>query len=209
MDIIVHTTDGQSHSFFQEDLKKTAEILGRIQPTRLFNQKQIIIHGNIASSAFSTHSIEVIEFDTDMQPDWHAPGLAGERVFISRELFEAGLARLLRHFKHGVPEVKPGDEIQGYAQFTHTSGRESFVALRLVVKNKIEVLQMMQSFFDQGAIVAKRHEGGHVLINTDTITRAQLTPAPNATPANAWEATRKGEGLAERLSLEQIEKPEV
>lgn len=205
MEIVVHVTDGEVFRFEQEDPALINAIFHGVQPARIFQQKQILVHGRLAVSGFASSAIEQVEFITDVEPNWTAhQAVADSMVSVSEEKFQDGVTKLLRSMGGQRPELRPGEKSRGFAEFVMTSGKRIYVVFEVTVKNKLEQRQILNNFLNPGGFYCRRQDGGHVIVNTENISRFTLNPGPNDAIANAWVATRKAESLSARMSMEQV-----
>lgn len=206
MEIGVHLIDGEVYRFSQEDPALVAGIFSKIHPKRLFLQQQIMIHGKLAVSGFSTLSIEYITLKTDVTPSWPAtdPNLKTIQR-IDKDTYSYAVDQLARHLRDGRPETKPGEAATGYMEMVLTSGRKLHMMYEIVTRGKIDALMTLQNFLEPGGFLASGLGGGYCLINPANISRYLLSPGPAQTPAQAWCASRLGESLSDRMSSEGVD----
>jgi len=202
MEIVIHTIDNESARFVQEDPEQVALLLSKVHPQRLFQQRNIIIQGKMAVSGFNTSLVEMVEFITDVKPQWQVQTHVDTIQVISEEKYEALMLKLVRSLKGERPRVKVGDSMEGCAEFHMRSGRDVLVQFHSVVKGKVDERMFLQSLFESGALAIPIEKGGWAILNPENIVRYVLNPGPADAPANSWLAARGGESLASRMSME-------
>jgi hypothetical protein len=185
LDILVRLTNGHTARFRQEDAEAARQLLNILKPDRLFAQRQLLIAGGDALTAFLCGVIEGIDLVTDDPPDWpfhrHMVGIW--------EITQEEFRRL-----SGVPDRPPIALDRGpvFLEIEMVSGRRVCLKLRLDLPTvrplSLDIAVLMQQFFAGPSLHAVRHGGGVILLNPANIVRILARPVPPEMPPGVWPA---------------------
>lgn len=188
MDICVHLTSGMKYLFKQEDEIQVNAMFQSFHPMSLYSRSEIVIQGAASTRGFPSDSVECIEFITDLEAGWQfRPGLENlialsEETYKKREDVLCGKVDELRKLE------KPGNKINGLAEFVMKSRKKILFEYTAVTKAWIDQIVMVQHFMRTPAVYAKREQGGYLLVHTKNVDHWVLVPGPAAVPRLVWSA---------------------
>ena len=190
MEIRFYLTDGEMFRYRRDDIEFERNLLKTLKPARIFSNRQIIIKDDEAVSGFNTATIEYVEFITEVDPGWHShPGVA-RLVRIDQEKFSSKIREGFPRLSGDSQRVQQGEVFRGVMECVMVSGKRLFFEFESVVSAKYDIRSLMQTFFDPITFQGRLEVDGHIIVNSQNISRWVLFPAPPETPDAFWEMKR-------------------
>lgn len=188
----IYATDGEVTRFVQDDAAEAQKILSQIQPNRLFAQKQIIIAGLRSLNAFQTSAVGRIDLIMEGHPGWPFHHGISDAVQITEAEFreryrpeETGTTRTGQ-------EITPGQSVTLFAAVDLLDCEGVYLEVSTKAQSEtltpIDTGLLIQQFFAQPVLHARRQGGGAILINPANVVRLTFFPGPRETPPGAWPA---------------------
>ena len=191
LEIRVHLINGDVSRFVQDDPEAAAALLSGIDPTRLFEQRELIIQDHGATTVFPWSAVVRVDLVMNDYPKWPFPHGVDRVVEITAEEFQE---KYTHHTTHSLPDERPlaGTPLTTYVEAELINREKLYLAVhgRVELEGLIPVDQSLRlhRFLHGPALYCQRKGSGAILINAESIVRLIYCPRPPETLPNAWQS---------------------
>jgi hypothetical protein len=192
MEVCVCLVNGKTFELTIADGEDTRTALASVSHA-MFDRNIFQVHGATTSTMISSSSVEVVDFFTEMDPEWRLIGKLKSLVSLSRESFVNKVDDMRGEFEKLRSVSQPGDEVQGLAEVMFASGRIRYLHFVTELQHRLNQQAVMASLFEPNAIAARLEQGGHCVLNTANIAAWRFHPGPAEAPLAAWPGEPKTE----------------
>lgn len=188
LEIRIHLIDGSETRFRQTDADTARRIISQVQPERVFSLPYLAITGTSSLTGIPCPKITAIEFVTSVFPLWSFPPEITDIAEISEEGFRAGFLSFREALKMRVKTPEVGDPYVSYGEIALSGGKKVHVEVRGVIRNVVEQRRLVHQVFTAPCLIARRREGGALLVNPANLLTVEFSPGPREAPSTAWPA---------------------
>ncbi len=185
----IQLTDGTVYRYRQDDPATIARTLDALEPRRVFEQAQLMIHGFRALTAYRVANIEALRIECPGMPQW--PHLAPMKT--CREIVEEEFERRRRDeegHEQDRPEPIPGEVHNVYLEFRLRSGAAVFAHGEFAATTPLQERTVIQHIFERKYFQAEVGLNGVLLLNPANVIRYALYPGPAHPPSFALDLHR-------------------
>lgn len=197
LEIHIHLCDSNIARFVQCDPQISCRLLDRIQPDKVFTQRQLILADDNSVTVYPCSAVARIDFVMEGFPGWPFHRNVIDVMEITEKEFKARYdprnSRTERPFQ-------PGEIVCVFGEMELDNGERIFREVWIQVPRadlESERLPMDRNIFFQQLCLApnlyvRRRGGGAILINPEHLVRMTFYPGPADMPANAWNVQPAG-----------------
>jgi len=189
LEIRIHPSNGGIQRFPQYDPQAIQQTLDRIQPERLFAQREIILATDYSQTVYPASAIARLDLVMDGFPAWPFHRNVADIIEITQSEFARGFASHL-------PRVEADGTTRVFSEMELTNGQRLFREVRLKpsranTEAEQETLPDDQALFlhqllSRHGLWCRLRGGGAVLINPAHLVRMTFYRGPGTIPPNAW-----------------------
>jgi hypothetical protein len=185
----IHLTDGNVFHYRQDDPPAIVKTIDALDPKRVFEQNQLMVHGMRALTGYRVANIEMLRVVTDATPDWPLPSPLAECREVDGETFER-LRRDEGGNERDRPEVPPGQKRAVFMELLLRSGTIVYAEGTVLASTPLQERTVLQHILDRKYFQISMPGRGVVLINPANIIRYGLYPGPAHPPSFALDLHR-------------------
>lgn len=196
MEIRIHTQSGSVETFFQDNPALVTSMLKGIESTKVFAAEILTIAGDYSLTSFVTSRIVRVDLIGVALPTLKYPADIVDVVELSEDEFREGshLNDPSRLERRRSPK-QTGESAILRADVEMTSGSRIFLAAKIKVGLPAERLQRLRTLFSATAAHFRMRQGGTSILNLKNLVRSTFNPGPDLTPADAWPAHHRSQGV--------------
>jgi hypothetical protein len=194
--IDVYGIDSHISRFAVSDPQAARHLLERIQPARIFSQRNLVLKGDTGIAIFPCAAVVRVDFVMNGFPDWSSHHPASKMV----ESTEAEMEERLRPEAMTAIGTNPpgaGGPLVVFADITLANAERVFVRCEMPVPEPVEtrirnMISLDHSFMAQHiltepSLYIRRRGGGAILLNSAHVVRLNFHSGMEDIP-NAWPA---------------------
>lgn len=186
LQIHIHLVDGNVLRYEQHDPIAKEAIIKNLQPTKVFDERQIMIAGGYTVTGYSTSAVVRVDLMMEGLPEFRfGPEMANLSEITKDDFNERYRPEEGESLKRKRPWTV-GETFSGLAELELLNGTSIFLEFETTLRSKLDQRLVLQHFLSGSGLYCRRHGGGASFINTATVVRWTLFPGPPEAPQNAW-----------------------
>ncbi|MBK7496076.1 MAG: hypothetical protein IPI28_12040 [Candidatus Omnitrophica bacterium] len=191
LEIRIHLIDGSVAAFYEDDADQAKQIIGQIQPDRLFSQPSLLLAGISSVTVIPCTKVNMIEVIQDTYPNWPFMREVTDIIDCSPEAFRSGFLAFRDSLAARVQTPEVGDPFVSWGMMTLSGGQHFYFEARGIIRSVIEQRRLVHQVISAPCLISRRREGGAVLVNPSNIVSLELSPGPRELPNTAWPMENK------------------
>ncbi len=189
LQIHIHTADGSSGTFVQNEEDQAKWILRNFDPGRIFTRDKIIIADGHSLASFSTRRVVRMDLVSEQLSHWMLPSEIVNAVELSETEFQA----LLRNPELRVqwdPAQPPEASLVIFLMVELSGQPPLFLVMEIVGEPLADPLETVSPLLAAPALCFRMRSGGIAALNLAHLMCVTLFPGLQQPPTEAWPAQR-------------------